>query len=674
MYIARIRIQNYRCFRDSIVEFQPGLNVIIGENNAGKTTLLKAIALVFDRRSQDRPTVHDFYSLLAPIDAPPRITISVTLRSSATDTLADRALVASWLTSLDTQWEAQLTYKFFLPDTDEAAFRDALGGTTDRTLFFEIIDEFLPKYVTRVYGGNPDTVVSADSDTLSKFDCQFLDALRDVESEMFSGRNPLLRSMLEEVLDIDKQDGEKRQLRSAFRERSKALRTELIGRLDTPRLFKLVSETGASDGGTPTLDGGVQESDLVAALKLFIERESFAFPATHQGLGYNNLIYISLLLASISFRASEKRRGQNAAVFPMLLIEEPEAHLHPALQYKLLSHIVSRVEKEPHLNRQVFMTTHSTHVTSAARLAPIICLSVRETGEIGIAYPSRLFPETTAGKESRTYVERYLDATKSAMLFAKATLFVEGIAEQMLVPAFALRDGLSFDDHHVAVVRVDGVTFKHFLPLFGAGVATNLLEHSLHRRVACLVDADPSRRESGVENARWKSCFPFQINGDSRSFEYRATSGVQQTLVALIAGSATLAVFSGKKTLEYDLALANESNPVLVTDAVTHGAVLIELCAAPDTLPTKLKKQFETDELASLNAIQDVNDRNAHRFAATYLRCVENAKGEHAFALEKIIRIPPENSTPLQCPEYIANAIKWVTLGTVQPASRAASP
>ena len=80
--------------------------------------------------------------------------------------------------------------------------------------------------------------------TLSKFDCQFLDALRDVESEMFSGRNPLLRQMLEEVLDLDKKDHEKRSLRSAFRVRSMELRTELVGRLDTPHLFQLVSELG----------------------------------------------------------------------------------------------------------------------------------------------------------------------------------------------------------------------------------------------------------------------------------------------------------------------------------------------------------------------------------------------------------------------------------------------
>jgi hypothetical protein len=143
---------------------------------------------------------------------------------------------------------------------------------------------------------------------------------------------------------------------------------------------------------------------------------------------------------------------------------------------------------------------------------------------------------------------------------------------------------------------------------------------------------------------------------------------VQEALVTFITGRANLQVFSGKKTLEYDLALANIGNSLLVTDAVTHSAALKELCATPETLPRKLEKQFEPDELASLKAIQDATERKKHRFAATYLRCAENAKGEHAFALEKIIRVPPGDSTALQCPKYVVDAINWVTKATVQQA------
>jgi len=212
--------------------------------------------------------------------------------------------------------------------------------------------------------------------------------------------------------------------------------------------------------------GSVIEEDLLASLRLFVSKQQFSVPITHNGLGYNNLIYISLVLASLAQRGSSERLGQNAAVFPMLLIEEPEAHLHPALQYKLLSHLARRVDGEPCLSRQVFVTTHSTHITSAACLESIVCLVPQANGSIGVSYPARVFPDTPAGKESRGYVERYLDATKSTMLFARSVVFVEGITEQLLVPALAWLAGRGFDEHHVAVIRVDGVTFKHFLPLF----------------------------------------------------------------------------------------------------------------------------------------------------------------------------------------------------------------
>ena len=83
MYISSIHIRNYRCFKDTTVDFQPGLNVIIGENNAGKTTLSKALMLVFERRGRTRPTLHDFSRLIESKDAPPTISVEVIIRSSA---------------------------------------------------------------------------------------------------------------------------------------------------------------------------------------------------------------------------------------------------------------------------------------------------------------------------------------------------------------------------------------------------------------------------------------------------------------------------------------------------------------------------------------------------------------------------------------------------------------
>jgi len=687
MFIARIHIKNYRCFRDSTVEFSPGLNVIIGENNSGKTTLLKALSLVFDRRG--RPRVHDFHCLVDALEHPPKIEIAVILRSSSHDTEADRALVAAWLTKLDSPWEAQLTYCFFLPEQHLKEFQEALGGTADRIKYFEVVEEFLPKFVSRIYAGNQNTLITADGESLNKFDCQFLDALRDVESEMFAGSTPLFRAMLEEALDLEKGTSERRALRSSFRGESKKLREVLVNRLDTERLFELVKETGAADGGSPQLHGGIEEADLIAALRLFIDKEQFVFPATHQGLGYNNLLYISLLLASMRFRSSEKRYGQNAVIFPMLLIEEPEAHLHPALQHKLMSHIVSRVESEPRHNRQIFVTTHSTHITSASRLDPIVCLSSKADGSVGVSYPARLFPTTSEGQESRRYVERYLDATKSAMLFAKATVFVEGITELLTIPAFAAALKRPFDRHHVAVVRVDGVTFKHFLPLFGGGVSPEMKEFALDRRVACIVDADPGRKEKAVLKPRWKSCFPFQLDRDQAKFDYRSTSGTLGNLKTLQVACDNIAIFHGEKTFEYDLALVNHTRAELVTGVVKYEAALCELVASPAVLPDVLEGILNDDELLGLAAVASPKESQRHRFAALYLRAAEDCKGEHAFALEHAIRsasqpkaeaagstegaepVATETTTqPIVCPEYISKAIVWVTSLLVEPGAR----
>lgn len=673
MYIARIRMRNYRCFRDTVVEFQQGLNVIIGENNAGKTTLLQALTLVFDRRRRRRPTMYDFCRLLEPLNAPPRITVEVTLRSSPNDTEADRALVASWLTKLDAPWEAQLTYTFFLPEQHQVEFTASLLGT-DREKFFEVVEEFLPKFVSRIYAGNPDTILTADGDSLDKFDCQFLDALRDVESEMFAGSTPLFRSMLERVLDFGKKPEDQRAIRRNFRTKSNALRKELLDRLDTKRLFDLVTATGAGDGGNPELQGAVEEADLIAALRLFIAREQFSFPATHHGLGYNNLLYISLVLASMSFRVSKEKLGQNAAIFPMLLIEEPEAHLHPALQYKLLAHLVDRVETEPPQNRQVFVTTHSTHITAAARLGPIICLCVRGDGSIAVSYPASLFPDTNEGKESRGYVERYLDATKSAILFAKATVFVEGLAEQLVVPALARILKRSFDEHHVAVVRVDGVTFKHFLPLFGAGVHAERLPFALDRRVACIIDADPARLEKDDPKARRRSCFPFQLDRDPESYEYHPLSGAVTNLKELAKGRSNIGIFHGMKTFEYDLALANSTSRDLVTNVMIYCDDLRSLAATPDLMPEALQDLLREDVTSDLEAVTDTAERQRQRFAAIYLVCVDECKGEHALALEQFLRtqLPVGGATisTIECPKYISRAIEWVTPNADTPKAR----
>ncbi|HNP80349.1 MAG TPA: AAA family ATPase [Nitrospira sp.] len=663
MYIAKLAITNLRCFCKTTVEFQPGINVILGENNAGKTALLCALRLVFDRSGRLRPDLPDFHQGIADFTKAPAISVAATLRSSPADTIDDKALVATWLTKLDAPWEAQLTYEFFLPDEEVPAFIAACGAAPDRDQFFRVLEQFIPKYVAHIFAGLPENRLVAEPDALAKFDCHTVDAIRDVESELFAGTNPLLRTMLRQVLDHDADEAETLERRRHFRTLTQDARTNLTGRMNLNALFQLVKDTGAADGGTPILRDAIDEDDFIAALRLYIDRAPFTVPATHNGLGYNNLVYISLLLASLQFETSVPRRGQNAVLFPMLLIEEPEAHLHPSLQYKLLKYIQKRLSPEK-TSRQVFLTTHSTHITAASGLEPIIGLSLSEVdGGVHIAYPARVFGESPGGKASRNYVERYLDATKSNMLFAKGVIFVEGIAEQLLVPCLSQCIDRPIETHHVAVIAVGGVTFKHFLPLFGAGEDEPLRRYALRRRVACMVDADPARKAK-ITDARRQKCWPYALHRDCTSYDYFPLSGVVTNLQAMRDRSPeNIKICVGTKTLEYDLALANAQLPLLVTPSCEHEADLRALAETPATVPAALQSLLDEDGTNTLDALAACSDIAKHRFATCYLLCAEGAKGEHAFVLERQLR---ENASKLEadrkpfvCPDYIKDAIQW---------------
>lgn len=81
MYMSKLKIENFRCFRDFSVEFNEGLNVLIGGNNAGKTTIIKALEFIFKRASTKTPSINDFNKSL-DISVPPETTITATLQSS----------------------------------------------------------------------------------------------------------------------------------------------------------------------------------------------------------------------------------------------------------------------------------------------------------------------------------------------------------------------------------------------------------------------------------------------------------------------------------------------------------------------------------------------------------------------------------------------------------------
>jgi predicted ATP-dependent endonuclease of OLD family len=357
-------------------------------------------------------------------------------------------------------------------------FKNKDGSYIQEKCLHLISKRFFTKYISRIYDGVLSKQEKADSEYLDRFDFQFLNAIRDAERQMFYGNNTLLRDVLNYFIDYDLTNGRDfgdieedkiqglKERENKFNEKSKELLGLLIKRIDKDKILEYDKETGADKDGPPGFDAEVTERELLFALRLIVNKYNYNIPIKNNGLGYNNLLFIAFILAKMQMEASGSM-GDNAKVFPILAIEEPEAHLHPSMQSKFLQFLSNNLEKEEQV-RQVFITTHSTHITSVVDLDSVICLYQDEQKCFKAGYPAKTFKDDVADdRSSKIYIQRFLDATKSNMLFADRIIFVERLSEQLLLPCFAKYLELEKDliDKHVCIISINSKIFKHFLKL-----------------------------------------------------------------------------------------------------------------------------------------------------------------------------------------------------------------
>jgi putative ATP-dependent endonuclease of OLD family len=681
MYISKIHINNFRNFKNKEIAFNDGVNVIIGHNNAGKTNLIKAISLVIDNERSKRLNADDFNknaTLEELKAAPPKVSISITIKKGAEETPDDLVTISNWLTKLDSSYEALLTYEFFLPEKKLEEYVKALTEITITTpnaldKAWEILKhDFIRFYVYKIWGGELTNQAIADSESLQKFDFQFLDAIRDVERDMLTGRNTLLREVFDFFMDYEiKIDDDKtrevkhseiKAKRELFSKKADVLVEDLSNRIEAGKqeILSYAEKTGASfNNAKPTFEGSISENEMYSVLKLIVEYESgIKIPATHNGLGYNNLIFMSLLLAKMQVNADVDYLDNNAKVFTTLAIEEPEAHLHPAMQYKFLK-FLNENKKEKKV-RQIFVTTHSTHITSAVSLDEIICLH-NEKGDTSIGYPKDVFPE----EKNKKYVQRFLDSTKSDMLFAQKILFVEGMAEQLLMSVFARYIDKSLEDNHIAVINVGGRYFEHFLYLFDGSK-----ENTIPKKIVCITDRDPERKEK--PKGSFNKCYPYEYNQDLTLFEYKANPSAD---IYLKGTHQNITFFSPNvnkgKTLEYELLMSNPISRLLLTDSISNKQELEDLMTIFETdgstVQDLLDRLRDSDtntrikDSINLNITLGSEEKKKSIIASRYLNSV--GKGENALELSYVLSKNLEKKgTPdfieFNVPQYIKDSIE----------------
>ena len=319
------------------------------------------------------------------------------------------------------------------------------------------------------------------------------------------------------------------------------------------------------------------------------------FELYQNGLGYNNLIYTATVLGHLKQRAAIEPSSYMA-----LLIEEPEAHLHPQLQNIFFKYL--HTLNQEHF--QIFISSHSPTITAKADFDSIIVLQ-HQANKI-VALP---IVQSELSFENKRYLQKFLDVTKSQLFFANGVILVEGISEALLLPVFARMIGEDYDldKAGIEIANINGIAFEHFAKLFNSN---NELKR-LHARCSIITDDD---RQTQFENASPRAQKALELEGGS------------------------LKIFLGKVTFEYELFMCGNNKETLLS------------------IFGNLKPK------AAAN-IEPGDSLSSYAFAFGEKVKANKAKSElaHSLAIELEQNAALRNSFVI--PQYIQNAIKWIVNG-----------
>lgn len=430
MYLSTLRLWNFRKYCAMAdgkpgleIHFQEGVNVLIGENDSGKTAIVDAIRYVLRTQSGEFIQFEDKDFYQEP-DGNRKDEFKIECVFDGINE-QDAGLFWEWLS-----WNDDKT-KYLLKVWLYAKRKDNI---------------IMPTFSAGIEG----QAERMDSEARELLKVVYFKPLRDALTDMTHGYKSRLAQILgaHELFKTEKDvHGNiiKHKLETDYEKLKKEIENYFKvgggGESITSEINSFLREhfllNGDSRNAEVKLTGG-ELTEILRLLDLIME-------GNKSGLGTLNL----LCIAAEMLLFNNQKKGLKLA-----LVEELEAHLHPQYQLRLIEYISSQQK-----NEQFILSTHSIALTSKIKLANLIVLKGTE------ALP--MSPEYTLMKPADyKFLERFLDATKANLFFARGLIMVEGDAENLLIPAIAQLIGRNLYKYGVSVVNVGSTAYKRYVNIF----------------------------------------------------------------------------------------------------------------------------------------------------------------------------------------------------------------
>lgn len=620
MYISSVAIENFRTFKEKTVfHFNPEVTVLIGENDCGKSTVMDAIRYVLGTTDQtwQRVELSDYYQE-------------------------------------NTQNEIHITVVFSdLTVEEKAAFMECLTYTKDEEI---LILNWTAKYLTNVKphrtfislncGRNADiSAPSAEARELLRV--TYLKPLRDAQAQMKSGRSSRLAQILSSIPDLNSGEREYKEgmdittlsLAGIFdlsnhllanHEKIKGVNQGISNILNTELML---NNDAVKTEITVSGDGNTDEKkihSLLEKLDLNIQKDS-ALNYGNVGLGTSNLM-------SMACEMLLNQDDHECSTF--MLIEEPEAHIHAQRQLKLIQSMQRKGK-----NQQIILTTHSPLLASVVELNNLLLIQNRK------AFSMRA-GETLLDSSDYKYLERYLDATKANLFFARGVIIVEGPGEALLVPTFANILGRNLTDYGVSIVDVKSTGLRRYARIFQRKQGDEI-----NIPVSCITDRDVMPdcapaiciNETYVDKENW----PKKNRKWKVESEITDKAKYIQEIEEKANGQNVKTFIPEQWTLEYEMAANGLGEEMLETIATLRAA----------DLKSKKKEELLKDYKGKYDEYDSKEAKASYIYSFFSHKLVSKAEFAQQFGFDLECKLKGKTVEDIVkiLPSYLVKAIEYVT-------------